>query len=225
MADCEDLIGSVCREFSVEQITTWKLLRAAQRLRYQVFCDERNILPGEGGIEADAYDARSRHLVLRHRSSGELVGTARVVYVERGNPWSSLPIQHVCDPSLLRHLPLSSTGEISRFALRRVRGPREARSGLLLRLALMQGILRASRELGLTHWCAVMEPGLLRLLRTASVNFVPIGPIVDYYGMRQPSVANINELLVNGYKERPAIWQYVTEDGALGPRELKGIAA
>lgn len=225
MADCEDLIGSIRREFSVEQITTWKSLRAAQRLRHQVFCQERNILPGGGGIAADSYDARSRHIVLRRRSSGELVGTVRVVHVEHGNPWSSLPIQHVCDPSLLRHLPRSSTGEISLFALRRVRRPAEVRSALLLRLALMQGVLRASRDLGLTHWCAVMEPGLLRLLRAASVNFEPIGPIVEYYGKRQPSVASIDELLINGYKERPAIWKYVTEDGALAPHEPDRLAA
>lgn len=225
MTGCEDLVESVRREFSVEQITTWKLLRAAQRLRHQVFCQERSIPPGDSGVEVDSYDARSRHIVLRHRSSGELVGTVRVVYVERDNPWASLPIQHVCDPSLLRHLPLGSTGEISRLALSRVRGLADARSSLLLRLALMRGVLRASRDLGLTHWCVVMEPSLLPLLRTASVHFEPIGPIVDYYGKRQPSVASIDELLFHAREQYPAIWEYVTEGGVLAPSDPDRLAA
>lgn len=225
MTDCEDLIESIRGEFDVEQITTWKSLRAAQRLRYQIFCHERGILPGHNGIETDAYDARSRHVVLRHRASGEVVGTVRVVHVVRENPWASLPIQHVCDPSLLAHLPLNSTGEVSRFALSRQRTPSDSRSGLLLRLALMQGVLRASRSLGLTHWCAVMEPTLLRLLRTASVNFQPIGPLVEYHGLRQPAIAHIDTLLINGREQRPAIWDYVTDHGAVAPRNTEPLAA
>lgn len=225
MADCEDSIEAIRREFAVEQITTWKSLYAAQRLRYRIFCEERNILPGQNGIETDAYDTRSRHVVLRHRASDEVVGTVRVVYAVRDNPWASLPIQHVCDPSLLAHLPLSSTGEVSRFAISRQRTPSDSRSGLLLRLALMQGVLRASRTLGLTHWCAVMEPTLLRLLRAASVNFQPIGPLVEYYGLRQPAMAHIDTLLINGRDERPAIWDYVTDSGALAPSEPTRRAA
>lgn len=225
MADCEDSIEAIRREFAVEQITTWKSLRSAQRLRYQIFCEERSILPGQNGIETDAYDTRSRHVVLRHRASDEVVGTVRVVYTVRDNPWASLPIQHVCDPSLLRHLPLGSTGEISRLALSRVRGLADARSSLLLRLALMRGVLRASRDLGLTHWCVVMEPSLLWLLRTASVHFEPIGPIVDYYGKRQPSAASIDELLFHAREQYPAIWEYVTEGGVLAPSDPDRLAA
>lgn len=223
--DCQDLVDSIRRDFVVEQVTTKATLRQAQQLRYDVFCRERNILPGRDGIETDFYDNRARHVVLRHRRSDRLVGTVRVVHGIRDNPWASLPIQHVCDPALLRHLPLGFTGEVSRFALCRERAPSDGRSGLLLRLALMQGVLRASRELGLTHWCAVMEPSLLRLLRTASVNFEAIGPIVEYCGLRQPAFAHIDTLLINGREERPAIWEYVTEAGVLAPRVEERLAA
>lgn len=225
MADCQDLIQSIRRDFVVEQVTTTQTLQEALRVRYDVLRRERGYPVGQDGIETDLFDDHARHVVLRHRVSADVVGTVRVVHLVRDNPWTSLPIQHICSPALLRHLPRHSTGEVSRFALCRTRAPSEPRSGLLLRLALMQGVLRASRDLGLTHWCAVMEPSLLRLLRTASVNFEPVGPLVECYGERQPAFAHIDTLLINGREERPAIWDYVTDRGALAPRESERWAA
>lgn len=223
--NCEDLINSIHRDYRIEHATTGDSIREAQRLRYRVYCQERKFEPGRDGIEADFCDSHSRHVVLRHRPSGELVGTVRVIFWRRDNPWAALPIQHVCDPSLLRHLPLNSTGEVSRFALCRDRAATDGRSALLLRLALIRGVLHASRDLGLTHWCAVMAPSLLRLLRTASVTFNPIGPLVEHHGLRQPAIADIDALLTNGREERPGIWDYVTDNGALAPRGEERLAA
>lgn len=223
--NCEDLINSIHGDYRIEHATTDELIREAQRLRYRVYCQERKFEPGQDGIEADFCDTHARHVVLRHRASGDLVGTVRVIFWTRDNPWAALPIQHICDPSLLRHLPLNSTGEVSRFALCRDRAGTDGRSALLLRLALIRGVLHASRDLGLTHWCAVMAPSLLRLLRTASVNFDPIGPLVEYHGLRQPAIADIDALLVKGREERPAIWDYVTDNGILAPREEARLAA
>src|SRR3954454_1724840 len=41
-------------------------------------------------------------------------------------------------------------------------------------------------DAGLTHWCALMEPSLVRLLYATGVHFAPLGPMVDAYGRRQP---------------------------------------
>jgi hypothetical protein len=46
----------------------------------------------------------------------------------------------------------------------------------IMRLGLVQGLVRISQELGLTHWCAVMEPSLLRLLRRTAIHFEPLAP-------------------------------------------------
>jgi N-acyl amino acid synthase of PEP-CTERM/exosortase system len=70
----------------------------------------------------------------------------------------------------------------------------------------MQGILRASRELGLTHWCALMEPTLLRLMNSSGVRFMPLGPLVEAYGKRQPAVAAIDFALADGRRRRPDLY-------------------
>jgi hypothetical protein len=87
--------------------------------------------------------------------------------------------------TLLRGLPKATIGEVSRFALPKDRGiciSADVRS--LLRLALIQGAVWLSAEAGHTHWLAVMEPTLLRLLRATGLHFVPVGPPVVYHGLR-----------------------------------------
>src|SRR6185312_7020962 len=74
-----DAIDAVQQEVSVELADTPELVREAHRLRYQVYCLERGYkLDGEG-LEIDEYDTRAHHVVLCHRRSGEVLGTARLV--------------------------------------------------------------------------------------------------------------------------------------------------
>ena len=86
---------------------------------------------------------------------------------------------------------------------------------MFLRLGLLQGVMRVSFELGLTHWCAAMELSLLRLLRGVSIHFEPIGPLVEYHGLRQPSIGVIDDILSRGKRERPELWDFVTDFGRL----------
>jgi hypothetical protein len=85
----------------------------------------------------------------------------------------------------------------------------------LLRLALVQGLVRMSAENGVTHWCAVMERSLLRLLRASAINFEPVGQMVEHHGMRQPSVCSVSTVLQQMRIEQPAIWEFVTLGGTL----------
>ena len=93
-----------------------------------------------------------------------------------------------------------------------------------MRLGLMQAIVRLSREQHLTHWCAVMEPKLLRMLAAMSINFEPIGPLVEYHGLRQPCYGEIATLLSDMRREVPAYWDVVTDGGVLWDR-LNGLSA
>ncbi|MEU5217117.1 GNAT family N-acyltransferase [Streptomyces sp. NPDC020807] len=60
-------------------------VRAAQRLRHQVFAGEMGaILDGaEPGLDSDAFDAYCDHLLVRDEATGEVVGTYRILPPER----------------------------------------------------------------------------------------------------------------------------------------------
>ncbi|MFC9272983.1 GNAT family N-acetyltransferase [Streptomyces zhihengii] len=60
-------------------------VRAAQRLRHQVFAGEMGaLLSGrEPGLDSDAFDAWCDHLLVRESVTGEVVGTYRILPPER----------------------------------------------------------------------------------------------------------------------------------------------
>src|SRR6478735_8773163 len=60
-------------------------VRAAQRLRHQVFAGELGArLDGpEPGLDTDAFDAYCDHLLIRDKGTGEVVGTYRLLPPER----------------------------------------------------------------------------------------------------------------------------------------------
>lgn len=218
----QDALLKLSQEFAVELAETPETIEAAFRLRYQVYCRERDYEQGQGQRETDPFDAHARHAILVQRRTGSVVGTVRVICSANteivaglGNIGPGLPMQRLLPADLLQALPSAGTGEVSRFAL-----SKEMRSGAcdgdaLLRLGLVRGAVHVSSLMGLTHWCAIMESGLLRLLRTSGIHFQPLGPAIEHHGLRQPCVAAIGPLLSRVRRERPAVWDYVTAAGAL----------
>jgi len=190
-----------------------ELIQEAYRLRHQVYCVENDYEPGSDGLEFDSFDAHSRHVVITHNGTGDVVGTVRLVLARSDRLQDSFPIQRLCDPSLLRCVPLRTSGEVSRFAISKQRRQLHEASLALTRLALVQGAVRLSAEAGHTHWLAVMEPSLLRLLRASGLHFQPLGPVINHHGWRQPVYADIRLLLDRMAKERPEIWRFVTGEG------------
>jgi len=220
-------IAAVKKEFSIETTDRPELVREACQLRYQVYCLERNYEAAEGGIETDDFDDRSRHVVLRHRESGIVIGTVRLVLMYPTAPGDSFPLQRVCDSSFLSRVSLPDVAEISRFAIsKELRIASPAAQGLL-RLSLVRGLVQLSGELGLTHWCALMEPTLLRLLRSTAMHFEAVGPLVEHHGKRQPSFTSLEGFLGRVQRDQPAIWDFVTDNGKLwtSPAAARGISA
>jgi N-acyl amino acid synthase of PEP-CTERM/exosortase system len=217
----ENSIHALREEVSVEVADTPELLLESYRLRYLVYCVERTFLTGQNGIERDEYDDFSRHAVVRWRHTGEVVGTVRLVLPKVPCGGDDYPIQHVCDPRLLRGLPLATTGEVSRFALAKQQTSQmrsmSAASCSLLRLALIQGAIMLSAGEGHTHQLAVMEPTLLRLMRATGILFAPLGPLVDYHGARQPVVADLVPTLQGLAINQPVVWDFITRGGTLYP--------
>ena len=221
----ENAIYRLSDEVSVELADTPALRGEAYRLRYQVYCVERNYEVGQDGLEWDEYDAFARHAVVRCRHTGEVMGTVRLVLPKSPAGDDDFPAQNICDPNLLRGLPRATIGEVSRFALPKDRGRSiSADARCLLRLALIQGAVWLSAEAGHTHWLAVMEPTLLRLLRATGLHFVPVGPTVDYHGRRQPAVAELVPTLARLAREQPVVWNFVTRRGTLfSPRRSSAM--
>lgn len=56
-------------------------VRAAQKLRYQVFAEEfgAQLEGGGAGVDADFYDPYCEHLIVRDETEGRIVGTYRVL--------------------------------------------------------------------------------------------------------------------------------------------------
>jgi N-acyl amino acid synthase of PEP-CTERM/exosortase system len=151
-----------------------------------------------------------------------------------------LPIYEICDHPLLNDaeaLPPHKTAEISRFSIskdfrrRREDGRypnmatpvsreelrEERRIMPHMTLGLMNAIVRMSVANDVTHWTAVMEPALLRLLARLGIRFEPLGPIVNYHGRRQPVYADAGRLLSGIWDTNREVWEVITEDGSLWP--------
>lgn len=171
-ADClAQAISAVKNELIIEMANTPELVQEAYRVRYQVYCQENGYEQGDNGLEFDEFDPHSRHVVIRRRNTGTVAGTVRLVLPRGGASQASFPLQRICDPLLLSAVPLSTTGEVSRFAISKMRREADGPQLALMRLGLIQGAVRLSAEAGHTHWLAVMEPSLLRLLRATGLHF------------------------------------------------------
>ena len=205
--------------FEVRNANTPALREEVYRLRYQVYCCENQFENPDEHIqhlEMDGFDNRSIHSLIVERSSGSAIGTVRLILPDKANPNATLPIQQICSHPLPASLPLSSSAEISRFAIskklkRMADGeiPKELKCSIVL--GLMRAIVQVSLEYGITDWLAVMEPSLLRLLSRFGIYFTPLGPLISYHGMRQPCHASVDSMLERTRHTHFDLWEFVTE--------------
>jgi N-acyl amino acid synthase of PEP-CTERM/exosortase system len=209
--------------------------RLAQKIRYQVYCIENPLEKcgdNPDGVERDEFDSHAVHSLLFDRSSQTALGTVRMILPVADAYERSFAVQRLLNADAakaLRALPIHSMAEVSRFSISRQfrrnlgAGPNGytqadvtvANSfGPLMRLGLIQGLVRMSMQCGITHWCALMEPTLLRMLGAMAIRFRPIGPMVEFRGMRQPCCINVHDMLNAVMCERPAFWDLITDGGS-----------
>ena len=197
----------------IETVESSASLEDVFRLRFQVYCLERRFESGRDGLETDRFDAISRHVLLRHHPSGRAIGTVRPVVPRLNGSRSVLPMEEVAGLPLPQNLPGACIAEVSRFALSKILRPADA-TGCLARLALIRGIVRLSAQMKVTHWCALMEPKLLRLLSTSGIYFRPMGGLIEHHGLRQPSFIGLSEMLETVRREKPTVWDFITGAGS-----------
>lgn len=213
------MLASYEIRFRVLAADTPALREKVFRLRYQVYCVENAYEDPAGhpdGLERDAYDGHAAHSLMVDRFSGVSVGAVRIVLPRPGALDRSFPVQQVCldrrlhDPALL---PLDRYAEVSRFCISKAY--RQRHQVGQAKLGLIRAAIGMTIQHGLTHWCAVMEPWLLRLLRQLGIEFDPVGPLVDYHGRRQPCVVSLHAMLERVWQERPDVWMAITNKGGL----------
>jgi N-acyl amino acid synthase of PEP-CTERM/exosortase system len=234
------LIDLYNQYFEVIHAESAEHIRECFRLRYQVYCVENlfeDPLQNPGGLEIDEFDSAAMHSMLRHRQSGEIVGTVRLLLPRNGKKALGLPMRQICQHELLSHdnsfLPWAGTAEISRFAVSKMMRRRAGDGTVVGRfdtsdhdsrrripdtsLGLMQAVIAMASKSGMTHICAVMEPTLLRMLRRFGMVMPSIGPEVDYHGRRQPCYGHLDTGLARVWIQRPDVWEMLTCNGALWP--------
>lgn len=205
------------------------------------------------GLERDGFDPSSVHSLIRHRDSGNFAGCVRLVLPNLDEPASPFPIELQCgemfDHRVLEkyYLPRRGLAEISRFAVSKMFKRRIAESPSIsgaslkavyeenaydsqlrrllphITLGLFNAIVTMSATNGVSHWYAIMEPTLMRLLGRFGIHFNPIGPMVDYHGKRQPTVGCIDEILARIHAERPDVWDIITDEGRIWPLNMSVI--
>lgn len=228
----ESLLDRYNRDFRCVVADGPELLRQAYETRYQVYCVENafeNPKDHDDGCESDNLDAISAHSVLIFQPTGEVIGTVRLV-LPGGETPSSFAMQKIYDQcGGSTPFPPSSTAEVSRFSISKqsrrglgntvpihaARAPMLRRAEPLMSLGLIQGLVRMSNLNGVTHWCAVMEPKLLRMLAAMGIHFRPIGPLIEYHGQRQLCYCEVETVLKTVRRERPSFWEIITDGGVL----------
>jgi len=209
------------------------VLQEIFRLRYQVYCLECGFESPEDHpeqMEFDEYDAYSSHFCATVEGTGEVIGTVRIILPSP----IGFPIERYCQFNSDRpQINPAYIGEISRLAISKEFRRREIDKAIysqkdinltkiksvhherrkfesLIVAGLYQCVYHESRRLGLSHWYAVMVKGLAGLLQRWGLWWVPIGPEVEYHGLRGPYMAAIADVerQVNSYLlEKPAGWE------------------
>lgn len=236
-ADGSQLLARYNMYFRTQAADTPASIEAALAIRYQVYCLERNFENAahhSDGLEKDEFDRSAIHSLIVHRPTEQAIGTVRLILP--GSPTQGLPIQQLLRENGLHaadYFPVETSAEVSRFAISnefrrrshdstaqsrdgdtRLRPASERRSNLPC-LGLIQSQLRRSIARGITHWAAVMEPKLLRMLAGMGIHFTPVGPLVSHHGLRQPSYCYLPGMLERLRRERPDYWNVVSNAGEL----------
>lgn len=190
-------------------------------------------------MERDQYDDRSLHAIVHHRTTGYPAGVVRLILPDQANPDALFPVEIQCgdvlDRKVIRDFAVDRAhlAEVSRFAVsktfKRRRGESEKVAGVSdqldyterklleesrrifphISLGLIAMLFVMSQKHDITHWYAVMEPSLSRLLTRFGINFTQLGPVVDYHGQRQPMIARPDQLLENIRRKRPDFYALI----------------
>lgn len=198
------------------------------RLRFKVYCEEWGFENPEDfpdKKESNAFDEIAEHFAIRSLPDDAIVGTARVICPSD----LSYPVIEHCTIDWCTHDRLLNScgetriGEVSRLAISkelRKRIEDNSEMGYISAVPDVQGtennkrkynfvhefykyLLLQSIDMGFTHWYVAMKRGLYVLLKRVGMVYHPIGPEIDYHGLRTPYLGNLEEIRLSMLKKDP----------------------
>lgn len=207
-------------------------LEETYKLRYQVYCLERDFLPANeypDESESDGYDQASEHFAAYDRHQ-QIAGSVRLV---KSTPNQCYPFQTHCPvfPDAWQP-PNDQAQEISRLVVSKQYRRRQGDNWLgiteengnelpediaakrgghpIIVLGMYREMYRYSKKNGVHYWYAAMERSLMRLLGRYGFDFRPIGPEIDYYGPVAIYVASLAELEQKLSAQSPQLFDWFT---------------
>jgi len=226
--------------FELIQASTPEQFDTVHRLRYQVYCVEQgHVIPGCEATqkESDDYDDFSLASYLIHKSTGQPMATVRLILAAQTRlPMERFAILRRDERDRIWRLPRQCIGEVSRFAVSKKFRRRVAESQVIhgitpdnlfqrgnrrwypfITIGLVKAIVQMSEQQGITHWYALMEQSLIRLLKRMGIHFTPIGPAVNHFGVRLPCITVISEMLDSIDRLDPEVCRFLTEAKPAAP--------
>ena len=84
-------------------------------------------------------------------------------------------------------------------------------------LGLFAAVLRMSVQHNLQFWYAGMEPSCARFLKRFGFDFMPITPLIDYYGPCRGYFGDVVSILDCVYHRHRSVWELFTDEGRFMP--------
>jgi N-acyl amino acid synthase of PEP-CTERM/exosortase system len=223
--------------FQVRLAYTLELIERAQRIRYDVYCQEFHYEQEEscpGGLEKDDYDQYAIHCLVVHSASDTPAGCVRLVRTPPHDPGLPLPLEKFCGHSLTHptlhpaRLPRREIAEVSRLAVhttfRRRQGESESPVGRLSGIEVTAGERRTFPLISIALFAAgtaltvltrqkgafvMVEPRLARRLQDTGLPFIQVGELLDYHGPRAAYYSTVEGALENMKGEMRALYDFV----------------
>jgi len=151
-------------------------IRAAQRLRYEVFCVEKGWIEESectAGVEADEFDESAVHFLVMDNDGETLLGTSRLIL----GGCQRLPAAEFIDLEALG-LDVSTVVEVSRMASRKV----SRSQSLSVFLAMTQVMWEWSMAHGKKAWVSVADVPVFALMKRVGMPIIAEGERVGYLG-------------------------------------------
>jgi len=200
--------------FEIQCANTPLLKSIVYKIRYDVYAAELEYEKNcPKDCEKDKFDEYSRHVLVKHKSSGLYAGCVRLVSPPQLDKSLPLPFEEFCISSVnsdkikrINELDRLTIGELSRLAVtstfRRRRGEKTNPHGInmerfakeiseeemrffpFIAVALYMACGTIAIEQGVNYVFAMMEPRLAKHLSRFGIQFTQYGNTMEYHGQR-----------------------------------------